>query len=165
MSKYVEKYNFEKPLKEIKYYDDEPLELNNEFQFFHNKNTFRREINEVQYLFKDYVNFALHAAGIRDSFLKEQYTENNLILIFTTPDIIRGANQIFENCTREVKEGCFYIRSTSEYIFLKAKDMKGIKAGLDIMHEILKQTLEDYFNQNKFDDYIKVRPFEIYSCA
>jgi len=165
MSRYVDKYEFQNTPKEIKYFNEEPLKLNNEFQFFHNKNIFRKEINDVQYLFKDYVNFALHAAGIRDSFLKEEYTESNLLLIFTTPKVIHEANKIFETNNRDVDKGCFYIRSTSEYIFLKANEMKGMKAGLDILYNILKQTLEDYFNQKKFDDYIKIRPFEIYSCA
>ena len=165
MSRYLDKYEFEKIPKEIKYYDDEPLKLNDEFQFFHNKNVFRKDINDLQYLFKDYVNFALHAAGIRDSFLKEEYTESSLILIFTTPIVIHGANKIFESNNKSVDKGCFYIRSTSEYIFLKANEMKGMKAGLEILYVILKQTLDDYFNRKNFDDYIKIRPFEIYSCA
>jgi hypothetical protein len=165
MSRYLDKYEFEKIPKEIKYYDDEPLKLNDEFQFFHNKNVFRKDINDLQYLFKDYVNFALHAAGIRDSFLKEEYTESSLILIFTTPIVIHEANKIFESNNKSVDKGCFYIRSTSEYIFLKANEMKGMKAGLEILYVILKQTLDDYFNRKNFDDYIKIRPFEIYSCA
>ncbi len=165
MSRYLDKYEFENPPKEIKYYDDEPLKLNNEFQFFHNKNTFRKEITDLQYLFKEYVNFALNAAGIRDSFLKEEYTESNLILIITTPKVIHEANKIFESYNRGVDKGCFYIRSTSEYIFLKANELKGMKDGLDIIYDILKQTLDDYFNQKKFDDYIKIRPLEIYSCV
>ena len=164
MSTYLDKYEFEKPPKEIKYYDDEPLKLNDEFQFFHNKNKFRKEINEVQYLFREYVNLALHAAGIRDSYLREEYTRNNLVLIFTTPEVIHKADQIFETHNKIVENGCFYIRSTSEYTFLKATDMKGMKAGIEIFYDLLKQTLDDYFNQKKFDDYIKIRPFEIYSC-
>jgi len=163
MSSYLDKYEFEKPPKEINYFEEEPLKLSQEFQFFHNKNKFRKEINEVQYLFKEYVNFALHAAGIRDTYLKEEYTENSLVLIFTTPDVIHNANQIFETHEKSVESGCFYMISTSEYIFLKAVDMKGMKAGLEILYDLLKQTLADYFNQKKFDDYIKIRPFEIYS--
>ncbi len=165
MSKHIDDYEFEITPKEIKYYDNEPLKLNNNFQFFHNKNKFRKDLNNLQYLFRDLLKFALHAPGIRDSYLKQEYTENNLILIFTTPNIIHKANQIFETCTRNIEPECFYLKATSEYIFLKANDMKGMKAGLDTLYEILKQTLEDYFNQNQFDDYIKIRPFEIYSCA
>jgi hypothetical protein len=41
--------------------------------------------------------------------------------------------------------------------------MNGMKAGLEMLHDLLKQTLDDYFNQKNFDDYIKIRPFEIYS--
>ncbi len=163
MSRYLEKYKFEKSPKQITYFDEEPLKLSQEFQFFHNKNKFRKYINEVQYLFKEYVNFALHAAGIRDTYLKEEYTENNLVLIFTTPEVIHNANQIFETHNKIVEKGYFYIRSTSEYTFLKAIDMNGMKAGLEILYDLLKQTLDDYFNQKQFDDYIKIRPFEIYS--
>jgi hypothetical protein len=164
MSRFLEKYEFEKPPKEINYFDEEPLKLNQQFQFFHNKNRFRKNINEVQYLFKEYVNFALHAAGIRDTYLSEKNTENNLIIIFTTPDVIHKANEIFESHNKVVEKGCFYIRSTSEYIFLKAVNMKGMKAGLERLYDLLKQTLDDYFTQKKFDDYIKIRPFEIYNC-
>jgi len=78
--------------------------------------------------------------------------------------VIHKADQIFETHNKIVENGCFYIRSTSEYTFLKATDMKGMKAGIEIFYDLLKQTLDDYFNQKKFDDYIKIRPFEIYSC-
>jgi len=151
--------------KEVKYYDDDPLKLNNNFQFFHNKNKFRKDLNNLQYLIKDYLKIALHAPGIRDSYINQEYTESSLILIFTTPDMIHNANKIFETCEREIGLGCYYVKTTSEYIFLKANDMKGMRAGLDVLYEIFKQTLEDYFNQKKFEDYIKIRPFEIYSCT
>ena len=121
-------------------------------------------VADKNYISREYVNLALHASGIRDTYLREEYTKNNLLLIFTTPEVIHKADQIFETHNKIVENGCFYIRSTSEYTFLKATDMKGMKAGIEIFYDLLKQTLDDYFNQKKFDDFIKIRPFEIYSC-
>ncbi|TFG06069.1 MAG: hypothetical protein EU539_08635 [Promethearchaeota archaeon] len=164
MSKYLEKYEFEESPKELKYLDGGPLKLNDDFGFYHNKNKFRKELNSLQYLFKKYVKAPLLAPGIRDTYLKEAYTEKFLILIFTTAEKIRETNQIIEACSRSVEESCYCIRTTSEYMLLLAKDMKGIKSGINRMEIILKQTLEDYFNQKKFDDFIKIRPFELYAC-
>jgi hypothetical protein len=164
MSDYINEYTFTKSPKEIKYYNEEPLKLTNEFRFFHNKNKFRKELNNLQYLFKDYLNFALHAPGIRDSFLKEEYSRDNLIIILTTPNILQKANAIYETCSKMIESNCFYLKTTSEYMFLLAKNMTGLRLGLEIMYDILKQTLDDYLNQKQFNDYIKIRPFEIYSC-
>jgi hypothetical protein len=49
-------------------------------------------------------------------------------------------------------------------MFLLAKNMTGLRLGLEIMYDILKQTLDDYLSQKQFNEYIKIRPFEIYSC-
>ncbi|MFX0070025.1 MAG: hypothetical protein ACFFAO_02955 [Candidatus Hermodarchaeota archaeon] len=165
MSKYIDKYDFEEPPKELKYFDGEPLKLNNDFGFYHNKNKFRKNLNDLQYLFKEKVNFALLAPGIRDTYLKEEYSETSLIVIFTDTKTIRRANEIFEGCNRSIEQNCFYIKCSSEYIILFAKKMDSLKKGIDTMYNILKQTLEDYFEQKIFDDYIKIRPFEIYDCV
>jgi len=165
MSKFVEKYEFEKQPFEIQYYDEEPLKLTNDFAFFHNKNKFRKELVKLQNLFKDYVNYALGAQGIRDSFLSEKYTENYLIVVFTTPEIAKKADKIVETHLNEsIKPGCFLINTNSEYMVLIAKDMDGLILGINTMEAILKQTLNDYFEQKKFDDYIKIRPFSLKNC-
>ncbi|MFX1411081.1 MAG: hypothetical protein ACFFA6_12070, partial [Promethearchaeota archaeon] len=68
MSDYIKKFEFEKEPKEITYIEGEPLKLNKDFVFFHNKSFFRKELTRLQYLFKSYTSVSLLASGIRDSY-------------------------------------------------------------------------------------------------
>lgn len=166
MYDYIKNYEFTNNPKEITYFDGEPLKLSKEFSFYHNKNWFRKELNRFQYLFKTYLKTPLLASGIRDSYLKEEYTENYLILLFTDEVTMKNINNIIEtNQNKEIPEGCFYIISDTKFMLLLAKEKNGLVSGLDVMGEILTQTLEDYFNQQQFDDFIKIRPFKLYNCT
>jgi len=165
MSNLLKEFTFEKPPENITYFDKEPLKLTNEFVFFHNKNKFRKELNRLQYLFKSYTKVALNAAGIRDSYLIEENSEKYLIVLFTTSDIVKKTDDILENYSDlELGSGCFHIEATSNFVLLLTKDMDGLSSGINMMEEILKQILEDYFNQQKFDEYIKIRPFKLKNC-
>ena len=165
MYDYIKNYEFKDNPKEITYFDGEPLRLSKEFSFYHNKNWFRKELNRFQYLFKTYLKNPLIAAGIRDSYLKEEYSENYLIVLFTDAQSIKNTNNIIEaNLAKEISQGCFYLISNTNYLLLLAKDKNGLISGLSIMEEILTQTLEDYFNQQQFDDFIKIRPFKLSNC-
>lgn len=166
VSDYIKEYEFKIPPKEITYSDEEPLKLSNEISFYHNKSKFRKELNRLQNLFHRYLKTSLIAAGIRDSYLKETYSENFLILLFTDNKIIKETNQIIEaNSDVEILSNCFYLESSTKYILLLAKDMDGLISGIDTMEEIFTQTFEDYFSRKKFDDYIKICPFKMTSCA
>ncbi len=165
MSNLLKEFTFEKPPKNITYFDKEPLKLTNEFVFFHNKNKFRKELTRLQYLFKSYTRTPLNAAGIRDSYLKQETSEKYLIVLFTTTNIVKRTNDIIENYSDlEFDSGCFHIEATSDYLLLLTKDMDGLRSGINMMEEILKQILEDYFSQQKFDKYIKIRPFKLKNC-
>jgi len=165
MSKNIKKYVFKSKPKEITYIDGEPLQLSKDFSFFHNKIKFRKELTRLQNLFKDFAKFALQASGIRDSYLKEEYSENFLLVIFTTNQIIKQADLILEpHKNLELSSGCFYLESNSETMLLLAKDMEGLSFGVDTMEEIFSQTFEIYFEQKNFDDYIKIRPFKLLNC-
>lgn len=164
MYQYLQEFEFKKSPKKISYLEGSPLILSNEFNFFHNKNKFRKELNRLQFLFKDYTDNPLIAAGIRDSYLKEQFSEEFLIVLFTTNDIVRKINQIIEKFVKmEYKSGSYYLESTSEYILLITKDMDGLISGIDILEEIFTQTFEDYLKQQAFEDYVKIRPFLIHN--
>jgi len=166
MSKNIKKYVFKSKPKEITYIDGEPLKLSKEFSFFHNKIKFRKELTRLQNLFKDLAKIALQASGIRDSYLKEEYSENFLLVIFTTSQIIRQADLILEpHKNLELSPGCFYLESNSESMLLLAKDMEGLSFGVDTMEEIFSQTFEIYFEQKNFDDYLKIRPFKLFNCS
>ena len=80
MSDYIKEYEFKISPKKITYGDEKPLKLSNEFSFYHNKSLFRKELNRLQYLFHKYLKTSLLAAGIRDSYLKEKYSGNYLII-------------------------------------------------------------------------------------
>ena len=165
MSTFLKEFKFDKPPIKISYIDEEPLKLNSEFIFFHNKSKFRKELNRLQYLIKSYTKVPLHAAGIRDSYLKEDYSEKYLIILFTISDIMKKTNEIIEpNLTIELNPGCFYLISTTDFMLLLSRDMKGLVFGIDALETILKQVLEDYTNQKRFDDYIKIRPFTLLNC-
>jgi len=163
---YIKKYEFKNDPEEISYSDDEPLKLSNEFSFYHNKNWFRKEINRFQYLFKTYLKNPLLASGIRDSYLKEEYAENYLIVLLTDGSTVKNINEIIEvNLKKEIPQECFYIISDTKYLLLLAKEKNGLTSALNMLEEILTQTLEDYFNQQQFDDFIKIRPFRLFNCA
>jgi len=165
MSKNIRKYDFKSKPKEITYIDDEPLKLSKDFSFFHNKIKFRKELTRLQHLFKDFAKIALQASGIRDSYLKEEYSENFLLVIFTTSQIIKQADLILEpHKNLELSPGCFYLESNSESMILLAKDMEGLSFGVDTMEEIFSQTFEIYFEQKNFDEYLKIRPFKLLNC-
>ena len=165
MSINLKEYVFKVKPTEITYQDKEPLELNKDFIFFHNKIKFRKEITQLQNIFKEYTKIALQASGIRDSYLKEEFSENYYIIVFTTHDVVRKANEIIEPHRHlELKTGCYYLESTSEYILLLAKDLGGIKSGVVTMEDIFYQTFEDYYAQNNPDDYVKIRALKLFNC-
>jgi hypothetical protein len=165
MSTFLKEFKFEKTPLKITYFEDEPLKLNNNFIFFHNKSKFRKELTRLQYIIKSYTKIALQAAGIRDSYLKQEYSDEFFIVIFTTPEILKDTNEfISKHSDLELNPGCFYLETTSEFMLVLSKDMEGLISGVATMESILKQTLEDYLNQQKFDDYIKIRPFELQNC-
>ena len=166
MSKNIKKYVFKSKPKEITYIDGEPLKLSKDFSFFHNKIKFRKELTRLQNFFKDSAKIALPASGIRDSYLKEEYSDKFLLVIFTTSQIIRQADLIIEpHKNLELSPGCFYLESNSESMLLLAKDMEGLSFGVDTMEEIFSQTFEIYFEQKNFDDYLKIRPFKLFNCS
>lgn len=165
MYEYLNEFEFKETPKEISYREGEPLILSNEFSFFHNKNKFRKDLNRLQYIFKNYTKDSLVAAGIRDTYLKEEYTEDFLIVLFTTNEIVKNANEIIEKyINKKFNSGCFYLETTSNYMLLIAKEMKGLINGIDIMEDIFTQTFEDYLKQEKFDDHIKIRQFFLNNC-
>ena len=166
MAEHLKEFKFKTPIKEITYYDGEPLKLTNEFCFFHNKNRFRNELTRLQNLFQKYLKAPLLVAGIRDSYVKEEYTENYLIILFTTYEVVKEANKIIEiSANKDIIAGCFYLETNSKYMLLLARDLKGLELGIDVMEQVLKQTLEHYLAQKKFDDYIKIRPFSMINCV
>ena len=165
MSKYLNEFEFERLPKKITYSDKDPLILSNELTFYHNKNKFRKELTRLQNLFKTYTKTPLLATAIRDTFLKEEYTEELLIVMFSTSENLKEINQIIEAQSElKLNQGCFYLGATSKYMLLLARDMEGLKLGVDSMESILNQILENFMNQKIFDDYIMIRPFEIYDC-
>ena len=166
MSSYISNFKFSSKLEELNYIDGEPLKLNNEFNFFHNKNKFRKELNRLQYIFKDFTGNTLVASGIRDTYIKEEFTENYLLVIFTDNIVIKKTNSILEaNLKREIKPGCFLMNGSSEYLLLVAKDMDGLSLGIDFMEELLTQVFEHYMKQKKFDDFVKIRQFNALGCS
>ena len=161
----LKEYVFKLKPDEITYLNDEPLELNKDLIFFHNKIKFRKEITQLQNIFKDYTKIALQASGIRDSYLEDEFAEKFYLILFTTHEIIRKANEIVEpNSHLELKAGCYYLESTSEYILLLAKDLSGLKSGVITMEEIFYQTFEDYLTQKNPEEYVKIRSFKIFNC-
>ena len=134
-------------------------------KFFHNKSKVRKDLTPLQHLFKSYTPTPLLAYGIRDSFLKKELTEQYLIVLFTTPEIIKDTNKIISGYTNiEINQGCFYLETNPEYMLLLAKDMEGLHSGTAIMEDILTQVLEDYFSKKNFEEFIKIPQFKINSC-
>ncbi|MGV9171608.1 MAG: hypothetical protein ACOC44_05290 [Promethearchaeia archaeon] len=166
MSEYIKEYEFESAPKEITYSDGEPLKLTNKFRFYHNKSFFRKALNPLQYLFKSYLKQALMAVGIRDTYLKREYGDNYLMVIFTEPDKIHNANKIVgEYASEEFDDKCYYMKSTSDYLLLIAKNKDLLLEGIDTLKTILSQTLEDYLRQKEFDEFIKIRNFTLCGCV
>ncbi|TXT66719.1 MAG: hypothetical protein BAJALOKI1v1_260017 [Promethearchaeota archaeon] len=166
MSEYLKKFFFKKEPQELRYNEEDPLKLTEEFKFYHNKLKFRIELNQLQYLFQDYMKVPLQAAGIRDTYLKLEYTDKYYMVIFTDMNTIKNANQIIEeNMDVSIEKGCYYLRTTPTYMLLLAKDYDGIDTGITMMREILDQVLHDYFRQQEFDEFIKVQPFTLQDCA
>lgn len=165
MSDYIKEFTFKNKPEDFMYVDGEPLKLNEDFKFYHNKLRFRKELNSLQYLFKNYIKTTLQAAGIRDTYLKPEYTKSYLLLLFTDPVTIKNTNQIIEDhMDIPLKKDCYYMECNSDYFLLLTKDMEGISEGVEIMEEILDQVLDDYFRRKDFDQYIKVRPFKLSNC-
>lgn len=164
MTSHLEKFELIKESATISYKEGEPLKLNNNFNFFHNKNKFRKELNELQYIFRKYTGDSLVASGIRDSYLKKEISEDFLIVFFANNDTVRNANQFIEpKKDLEFKEGNYYIESTKSYVLLMSKDMTGLKTGINTLESIFTQVFEHYLKINNLEDYVKIRPFEIYN--
>ncbi len=162
MTNYLEEFELNQV--KVSYNEGRPLELNNDFNFFHNKNKFRKELNKLQYLFRNYTGDSLVASGIRDSYLKEEISEEFLIIFFATNDTVKNANEFIEPKKNLVLEaGHYYLESTTNYILLLSKDMIGLVAGIDTLNSIFTQVFEHYLKANTPEDYVKIRPFEIYS--
>jgi hypothetical protein len=166
MPLYLEKFEFRKKPDELTYVDGEPLKLNSEFNFFHNKNKFRKELNRLQYVFKKFTGNPLVASGIRDTYLKEEYTEDNLLVLFTDNQIIKNTNNILQKyLKRAISVGCYFITASSEYILLVAKDIEGLTLGVDLLEELFTQIFEHYMEQKKFDEYVTIRQFNASGCS
>ncbi|MFX0081933.1 MAG: hypothetical protein ACFE94_09290 [Candidatus Hodarchaeota archaeon] len=164
MSNQLKEFKFKKPPKSITYIEGEPLNLTERFDFFHNKTKLRKNLTQLQHLFKSYIKNPLLASGIRDSYLTEEYTEKYLIVLFTTPEIVKEANEILATYSDiEITQGNYFLITTQEYMLLLTKDIEGINSGIEIMEEILNQVLEDYFDKKKFEDFIKIRQFKLYN--
>ena len=162
MSEFIKEYKFKNPPKEITYLDGEPLKLSDGLIFYHNKNKFRKELNRLQNIFKTYTKTPLIASAIRDTYLKEEYSDKYLIIYFTTGEFITELNNIIEtHHNKEIDKGSFLMANNSKSMLLLAKDMEGLVLGIDLMEEIFQQTFDNYFAQNKLDDFIKIRPFMI----
>ncbi|MFX1239193.1 MAG: hypothetical protein ACFFAS_19110 [Promethearchaeota archaeon] len=164
MYDHIIEYKFEKNLKEIEYIDGEPLSLSEKFIFYHNKNKFRKDITRLQNVFKNFTKNSLVASGIRDSYIKAEYSEKFLLILFTTGDQVEKTNEILEkHLKKDIQQDYFYLVADSTYMLLLAKDINGLISGIDIMEEIFTQTFNDYMEQKQFDDFIKICQFKIYS--
>ena len=164
MTNHLKEFELNKDSVKISYNDGEPLELNNDFNFFHNKNKFRKELNKLQYLFRNYTGDSLVASGIRDTYLKKEISENFLIIFFATNDTVKNANDFIEpKKNLAIEEGCYYLESTTNHLLLLSKDMVGLTAGINILESIFTQVFEHYLQVNNPEDHAEIRPFEIYS--
>jgi len=166
MSNIIEKFEFKEEPQEINYKEEEPLKLTEDFKFYHNKVRFRKNLTPLQYLFSDFFNTTLQAAGIRDSYLKLKYTNTYMMVIFCDPETIKNANKIIEkHIDVNINKGCYLMEGNSDYMLLLAKDIESIKAGVEKMREIVEQVLDDYFKRKDFDEFIQIRPFSLFDCA
>ncbi|MBY9017819.1 MAG: hypothetical protein KGD66_03205 [Candidatus Lokiarchaeota archaeon] len=164
MTNYLKEFELNIDSAKISYNEGEPLKLNNDYAFFHNKNKFRKELNKLQYLFKNYTGDSLVASGIRDTYLKEEISEDFLIVFFTTNDTVKNADEIIEpKINLAFETGDYYLKSSTNYILLMSKDMAGLIAGINTLESVFTQVFEHYLKINDPEDYVKIRPFEIYS--
>ena len=75
------------------------------------------------------------------------------------------ANRFIKNHSElQLKSGCFFLITNSNYMLLLARDMEGLVFGIDTIEDILKQVMEDYLSKKNFDDYIKIRSFKLFDC-
>lgn len=163
MTNHLEEFELNRDSAKITYKEGKPLELNNDFAFYHNKNKFRKELNKLQYLFRNYTGDSLVASGIRDSYLREEISEDFLIIFFANNDTVKKTNDIIEPKNNlAFEEGYYYLESTTNYILLLSKDMAGLTAGINTLELIFTQVFDHYLNVNNPEDYVKIRPFEIY---
>jgi hypothetical protein len=133
--------------------------------FFHSKSKIRKSLTQLQYLFKSHTSNPLLALGIRDAYLKKEFTNKYLVVLFTIQENAKDTNNIIEKYTDiEINEGCFYLITTSDYMLLLTKDTEGVNLGVSMMEEIFIQVLEDYFNKKNYDEYIKIHQFKAMSC-
>jgi hypothetical protein len=166
MSLYLDSFKFTYMPNELNYVDGDPLNLNNQFNFFHNKNKFRKNLNRLQSIFKEYTGNSLVASGIRDTYINEEFTENYLLVLFTDNQVVKTTNNILQaNLKRDISPGCYYLTATSEYLLLLTKDMKGLISGIELMEELFLQVFDHYMKQKKFDEFIKIRQFNAFGCS
>ena len=166
MSLYLDSFKFTYRPNELNYVDGDPLNLNNQFNFFHNKNKFRKNLNRLQSIFKEYTGNSLVASGIRDTYINEEFTENYLLVLFTDNQVVKTTNNILQaNLKRDISPGCYYLTATSEYLLLLTKDMKGLISGIELMEELFLQVFDHYMKQKKFDEFIKIRQFNAFGCS
>ena len=162
MLNHLKEFMLKNPPKNIAYIGGEPLKLTEKFDFFHNKTKVRKNLTQLQHLFKSYIKNPLLASGIRDIYLTEEYTEKYLIVLFTTPEIVKESNEILASYSDiEFTQGNFVLVATQDYLMLLTEDMEGINSGVEIMEEILHQVLEDYFSKKNFEDFIRIRQFRL----
>ncbi|MEJ2249218.1 MAG: hypothetical protein P8Y70_03430 [Candidatus Lokiarchaeota archaeon] len=165
MTDYIKKFEFEVKPKQISYNAGEPLKLNSEFRFYHNKHKIRKELSALQYLFQDYIKNPLLATGIRDSYVKADYTENYLFVVLATAKTIKNTNEIIEEfVSKDLGNNCYYIKTDEDSLLIFAKNSGGITAGIQQTISILKQVLESYFERKQFDEFIKIPQFLLYDC-
>ncbi|MHA1274471.1 MAG: hypothetical protein ACTSVV_03765 [Promethearchaeota archaeon] len=159
-------FDFKEEPKLIEYLEKEPMKLHKGLFFFHNKAKFRKDLIPLQFLFRDYVGVALHAAGIRDSYIRDSFSEEYLLVILTEHETIKSTDKIVEERQNvQIDKGCYYIEGNTNYIILMTKDMEGLHNGLKTFETILEQTFNNYFETKNFDDYVKVPCFKLYHCA
>ena len=120
----LKEFKFEKVPRKIAYFDKEPLNLSNELIFFHNKSKFRKYLTQLQYLIKSYTNTPLQVAGIRDSYLKEGFSEKFLIVLLSTSETIKKTNEIIEpHSEMELNNDCFYLEVDTNYMLLLSRNI------------------------------------------
>jgi hypothetical protein len=49
-------------------------------------------------------------------------------------------------------------------MLLLAKDLGGVKSGVNTMEDLFYQTFEDYYAQKNPEDYVKIRSFKLFNC-
>ncbi|MFX0004927.1 MAG: hypothetical protein ACFE9C_09505 [Candidatus Hodarchaeota archaeon] len=63
--------------------------------------------------------------------------EKYLIGLFTTLEISKKVNGIIKaHPDLEIKTGCFYLETNTNYMLLLSKDMEGLVSDVDAIHQI-----------------------------